>query len=134
MAVRTTSAAIAKIIEIDSGIDMTPFIEAASALVDEVCATVSAYTATKLELIERWLSAFFYAIRDPQTTSVGAGVSVSFQHANGLHFDVNEWGQMAMMLDTAGGLARLNASSKTGATRRARIRWLGTDLANSSEA
>ena len=58
MAVRTTAAAVQGIIEHDATIPLTPFIEAASALVTQCCTDLdTAYVAAQLELIERWLSA-----------------------------------------------------------------------------
>lgn len=72
MAIRTTDAAVRAIIETQASIDTAPFIEVASALVDEI-EPDSSYNATRLELIERWLAAHFYAIRDNRVASEGAG-------------------------------------------------------------
>ena len=86
---RTTKAYIATIIELDDSIvpndaAMEPFITVANELVTEVCTgdagPTTAYTASRLELIERWLAAHFYAIRDPRVSSEGAGgVSASYE-------------------------------------------------------
>src|SRR4051794_5626212 len=109
MAVRTTVTAIRKILEVDDVIvaedtDMDPFIEIASAIVDDVCVPLG-YNATRLELIERWLSAHFYAIRDPRTTMEGVGpLSTRFQGAFDMHLDHTSYGQQAQLVDTLGGL------------------------------
>ena len=58
MAVRTTPAAVALIIEVDNDISLTPFIEAANALVTEHC-SADDYDATRLELIEQPLKPVF---------------------------------------------------------------------------
>lgn len=128
MAVRTTLAAVGKLIELDVTIDMTPFIETASALVTKHCAERNTdYTVTELELIERWLSAHCYAMRDPRTSSESAGgVSASYQSSIGLGFDLTHYGQMAMRLDYSGGLAALNAQVKQGDVRTPSLSWLGT--------
>ena len=124
---RTTATAVALIIEVDEDIDLSPFIEAANALVTEKCATVESYTDERLELIERWLSAFFYAIRDMRRTQETVrGITETFQHREDLGFDVNHYGQVAMRLDTNGGLAALNKQSK-GRVAKIDIQYLGTE-------
>ena len=127
---RTTYTAVGKIIEIDSSFsetDFDPFIEAANALVTEVCSTDD-YDTTRLELIERWLSAHFYAIRVPRETDEKAGsVSAKYQSKVDLGFDVTHYGQMALRLDTAGGLAAINAEAKGGGKITATGSYAGTD-------
>ena len=128
MAIRTTELDVSKIIELDATIDLDPFIEVASALVDEVCVPNVSYTATRLELVERWLSAFFYAIRDPRSNSESAGgVSASYQKTSAIGFDTNEWGQMAMRLATGGELSALNERIKKGTRKTANVYYLGKD-------
>ena len=130
---RTTSEEVALIIEVDESISLTPFIEAANALVTEKCSTDD-YDATRLELIERWLSAHFYAIRDARPTNERAGsVGASYQSKVDLGFDVTHYGQMAMRLDTAGGLAALNAEAKKGGSRTATVTWAGKDATNKED-
>ena len=130
---RTTFAAVGLIIEIDSSFDedaVAPFIEAANALVTEKCSEDD-YDATRLELIERWLSAHFFAVRESRPTLEKAGsVSSTYQSKVDLGFDVTHYGQMAMRLDTAGGLAALNASSKAGGKQTAGVTWVGTEDLN----
>ena len=129
MAIRTTSDAVEEIIEIDSTIDLDPFIEAASALVDKHCAAAnSAYTATELELIERWLAAHFYAIRDPRALVEDLGkISATIESKVDLGLDVTRYGQMAKILDWYSGLAALDEQIKKGGRRVIGITWLGEE-------
>lgn len=124
---RTTSDAIGNIVEVESGISLSPFIEVANSLVTSEC-TGGSLDSTRLELIERWLAAFFYAIRDKRRTREQADVvSENYQHVEDLGFDANEYGQMAMRLDTTGGLAQLNEATKNGkGTITPVINWGGT--------
>lgn len=121
---RTTSVEVAKIIELDAAIDLAPFITVANELVTELCVD-SGYSATRLTLIETWLAAHFYCIRDPRVTSESAGVSASYEGTVGLHLDLSRYGQQVMLLDTAGSLAALNKKSQTG-RRTISVTWLGT--------
>jgi hypothetical protein len=109
MTVRTTEEAVGLIIELDEEIDLAPFMETANYLVDAVCLD-SNYPEVTLELIERWLTAHFYAIRDPRTVSEGVrGITERFegQTKTGLWF--TRYGQMAMLLDVDGNLKALDA-------------------------
>jgi hypothetical protein len=126
MAIRTTDTAVGLIIEVDEDIPLDPFIESASALVDEVCVPLG-YTDARLELIERWLSAHLYATRDPRAVSEAAGsVSTTYQSKVDLGFNNSHYGQMAMRMDTKGGLALLDARIKTGLLTVPIIWWLGS--------
>lgn len=123
---RTTDELVAGIIEVDEDIDLTPFIETAAELVTEVCEP-EGYSESRLELIERWLSAHFYSIRDPRVVQEAAGpVQASYQNKVGLNLSNSHYGQQAMMLDTAGGLRVL---SETKATKKLvpGVTWLGTE-------
>lgn len=127
---RTTIAAVSGIIEVDSSISLVPFIVLANALVTEVCTGTAgptpAYDDERLELIERWLVAHLYTVRDPRVTSEKAGsVSANYQSRVGLGFDSSHYGQMAMRLDTNGGLANLNELTKKGSPRVG-VLWPGT--------
>jgi hypothetical protein len=124
---RVTSAEVQEIIEVDSTISLTPFITVANLMVTKHCVDTT-FTADELKEIERWLSAFLYAVRDPRTTSEGAeGVSVSYQKSSSLGLDVNEYGQMAKRLDWSGALAALDNSTKNGLRRSVTLEWLGTE-------
>lgn len=128
MAIRTTAEQVSAIVEVDTSISLVPFIEVASALVDEVCATVeAAYTDTRLELIERWLSAHFYCVRDPRAKEEQAGKVREVKESNtDLNLASSKYGQMAMTLDTNGGLASLNQATIKGQARAIGITYLGT--------
>lgn len=104
--------------------DLTGFIETASAVVDRVitCAGRKEVILTDalLELIERWLSAHFYAHADQLFTSKStAGASGSFQGQTGMHLESTQYGQTAMDLDYSGCLAAINKGARAGAI------WLG---------
>ncbi len=124
---RTTSVAVALIIEVDDDISLTPFIEIANAFVTECCSTDD-YDATRLELIERWLAAHCYTVRDMRAEAEGAkGMTEKKQSKVDLGFDSSHYGQTAMRLDTAGGLAALNEQTKRGRRALIGVSWLGTE-------
>jgi hypothetical protein len=142
MAIRTTDAAVRGIIETVVTTSLVPFMTAANELVTELCAPVLAtdgvtpyYTAARLELIERWLSAHFYTNLDPRAVSEKISViSERFQSKVDLNLATSHYGQTAMILDTKGGLARWNEDIKKGIKRiDARIKWLGTDCLTENE-
>jgi len=132
MAVRTSYAAVALLIDVDSTIstDLAPFIEVANSLVTDVCTNYDTpYTDAKLELIERWLSAHFYAVRESRASEQRA-VSVSriLQSKVDLGLDVTHYGQQAKLIDTEGGLAALDGRLKSGKAKvTPGISWLGVD-------
>ena len=123
MAIRTTEEDVASIIEVDSDISLTPFIETASHLVDRVAAADSTVSSTTLELIERYLSAHCYTFRDPRVTSERAGsVWASYQSAVSFGLKTSHYGQMAISLDPTGTLKALSEGQ-----RRASVSWLGVE-------
>lgn len=118
---RTTPLLVAGIIEVDATIPLTPFIAAASAMVDSI-AEESGHNADLLQQIETWLAAHFYTVRDPRATQERAGsVAVSYQSAVDLGLSTSHYGQMAMVLDTSG-LLRRESHGKV----KAGVTWLGT--------
>lgn len=125
---RTTDILVSAIIEVDTSIDLTPFMTIANELVTEKC-LASGYSDDRLELIERWLSAHFYTNRDPRAVSEKAGpVGAVYQSKVDLNLSTSHYGQTAMLLDTAGNLAELNASITSGrVTRTVSVSWVGTD-------
>ncbi len=126
---RTTDELVGGIIEVDSSIDLTPFILPANELVTEFCGEAG-YTDGRLELIERYLAAHFYTLRDPRTTDEKAGdIAATYQSKVDLFLSTSHYGQHAMLLDTAGGLAELNKQQALPARikRTASMYWLGTD-------
>jgi len=131
---RTTKSDIETIIDIDPAIApdeaaMAGFILAANELVTECCAGASGpstpYSDSRLELIERYLAAHFYTLRDPRVASEGAGgVTAHYQGTTSVGFKSSHYGQMALRLDTNGGLAKLD--TKTTKTPVVGIHWPGT--------
>lgn len=142
MPIRTTDAAVQNIlVDFLDDVPLTPFIEAANHIVNRVVAVAPkgegfyydelvAEDATALELIERWLSAHFYAAGpDARTQFEGVGpLMTRFQTQVDLNLDLTHYGQQAKVLDTSGALAAWNrAMGKDGFTGRARLTWLGND-------
>ena len=123
---RTTPALVGGIIEVDVAIDLAPFIDTASALVDDVAAADedSILTVARLELIERWLSAHFYAIRDPRAFREQADrVELTYQSKVDLNLAVTHYGQQAMTLDTTGRLRTYSDNKR----RTVGVNWLGDE-------
>ncbi len=135
MAIRTNAAAVKKIIEVDDTAvpDLDPFIEVASMLVDEIITTVEGgYTSPQAELIERWLAAHFYAVRDNRIDTEKAGpVSQKNQFRVGLNLNVTIYGQQAMVIDFKGGLAIINKKAEQGLRTTIGLLWAGTEPDNS---
>ena len=126
---RTTIDLVEGIIEVDSSIGLTPFITAANALVTQCCTGLTTeYPASQLELIETWLSAHFYTVRDMRAERERAGsVEEKFQSKVDLGFSTSHYGQMAMRLDYQGGLASLDVSIKKGVKSAPVVTWIGKD-------
>jgi hypothetical protein len=124
---RVTDADVEELIDVDSSISLTPFITAANELVTELC-TDSDYTDARLALIEGWLSAHFYLMRDQVPSAEKAGtVSINYQYKIGLMLQQTKQGQTAMLLDTAGNLAGLSKRIEDGEAATISISWLGED-------
>ena len=124
---RTTAEEVAGVVEVDETISLTPFITIANELVTELC-TDSDYTDVRLELIERWLAAHFYLIRDQAVAQEQAGpVQVQYQFKIGMFLTQTKQGQTALALDTAGNLAALSKRMEDGEPGRIGFTWLGTD-------
>jgi hypothetical protein len=130
MAVRCSPDDVQAIIDYDPAIEnLDPFIEAANELVTEICApAVNGYSATRLKQIETWLAAHFLAVRDPRYASESMGqASASVQGQVGMNLSLTTYGQQAMLLDTKGGLARLDVHVAKGQRATVSITWLGND-------
>ena len=122
---RTTPEQVGLIVELDEDIDITSPITMANELVTEVCSG-KGYTDARMELIERWLAAHFYVIRDPRASSESAGVSQSYANPSvGMMIHGTKEGQQALLLDTAGGLASLSKGMEAGAAKRVGVTWVG---------
>ncbi len=127
---RTTPSNVAGIIEVDPNIDLTPFIAVASSLVDEQCAGVTNTTyqpitdVVRLEMIERYLAAHFYAHRDQrvQREAVGGATAYFQGKTDELYLSGSQYGQSAIILDSTGNLNRLNKMLP-----KHKILWLGTN-------
>jgi hypothetical protein len=132
MAVRTTAAAVQKIVEVESGADLDPHIEAANNLVTRHClgldaAGVAINDTIDLELIERWLAAHFYKVFSPQVQQERADVvSQANATAVGKYLENTHWGQQALALDASGGLAAWQNQVKKGQTKTAGATWTGS--------
>jgi hypothetical protein len=133
MATRTTAELVGGVIEVDSTISLDPFILAASSLVDQVQQyieenSIPEYASglthdERLELVETWLAAHFYHIRDPQAIREQAGsVGASYPSKVDLGINLTHWGQNAILLDHTGTLRRLGSGNKV-----ARVTWVGKD-------
>lgn len=126
---RTTTEQVEEIIEVDDTItSLAPFIAMANELVTEVCAPLG-YSDERLELIERWLSAHFYCSRDPRISYEVAGpTAATYQYKVGLFLANTSYGQMALSMDTRGGLAKLSKQMEEGKGKvTASISWLGSN-------
>lgn len=106
---RTTADLVKGIIEVEEGKDLTPFIRAANMLTTRACGAAGytdGYVDSEMEIIERWLAAHFYAMNDNQLARVKAGsVFVAYQYKVNMGLLATMYGQQAIALDTAGGLA-----------------------------
>lgn len=104
---RVTEAQVTAILDTDLD-DLSPFITAASLVVDRVAAADSTLAAADLLEIERWLAAHFAAIRDERAHSQRQGdSSVTYQGKTGKGLEFTSYGQQAMALDPTGILRTL---------------------------
>ncbi len=88
--------------------------------------TLTIQTADRLQLIETWLTAHFYTIRDPRVVHEKAGsVMAAYQTKVDVGLSTSHYGQMAMILDTSGVLRRLSKGKV-----RPGVAWLGTASPN----
>lgn len=138
---RTTDALVRGIIQVQDGVDLTPFIRFANQLTTDVCTYPKVgqdpllflpyedgFENSKMELIERWLAAHAYTIFDNQLSAAKAGtISVGFQHKIDMGLKASMYGQQAIMLDNYGGLAAWDNTAKTKRQIKLGIVWLGTD-------
>ncbi len=131
MSYRATTLSVSKIVEVDETIndgDLVDFIAMANDITTEVCG-LAGYTEDRLARIETLLAAHFYCcLRDRRKKSTSAGpVSKSLDSNTDLGFDMTAHGQMAKVLDTKGGLAKLDQNTKDGfGVTEVGITWLGS--------
>lgn len=122
---RTTPTLIQLTCDIDPTVangNLQQFINSANELVTEICAPFP-YTFERLQLIETWLAAAFYRVWDRKAKSEsvngeGAGVAASYESSTTLMLFNSEEGQMAMLLDTYGGLSQMSVLMTKGMYRR----------------
>lgn len=137
MAIRTTSGAVEAILvkNYDGATTLTPFITAGSTMTDEIVVfaaeqELTALTDAKLEVIERWLSAHFYAVMAQlYKTKHSPGQSAVFQGDTAMFLESTTYGQMAMTLDPTGYLRAIGGREM----KIARVKWLGKDPVDQSE-
>lgn len=106
--------------------DLSPFIDTASAIVDDVaeCAINKdkALTTARLELIERWLAAHFYQQSDQgYIERATLRASGKFQGQTGMYLESTKYGQTARNLDSSGCLDAI----ATGTRKTAGGFWAG---------
>lgn len=127
---RTTAVLVGGIIELDASINLDPFIEAANMLVTQVCTGFASdnYAEGELAVIEKWLTAHFYAVRDPRAESEKAGPAAQkLQSKVDLGLNTSHYGQMAMRLEYQGKLAGLEKGQRAGVKKTVGVTWLGTE-------
>ncbi len=128
---RTTPELVQGIITTQVGVDLAPFIAAANSLTTDLCTYkrnpyTDGYIGSKMELIERWLAAHFYAIFDAQLTQAKAGtVNVGYQYKIDYGLKGTMWGQQAIILDTKENLAKYDNSAQTKRRIKVSVGWLG---------
>lgn len=128
---RTTAPAVKLLVETDDTVstDLAPFIEAANSLVTKFCDDgLGTNSEAQLELIERWLAAHFYKIRDAAVSNESAGgVGAGFQYKIDYGLALTHWGQQAMAFDFTGNLAAWCKQVASGRAPRVGVTWLGTE-------
>jgi hypothetical protein len=129
----TTAAAVKKVLlddyDSEGAPDLTPFIEAAGAMLSAVqtCALAKGITLsdTLNEIIERWLSAHFYCVSDSKLASARTGEAAgAFQGKTGMYLESTTYGQAAMSLDPSGCLRAIDVKLSQG-RKVASVNWLG---------
>lgn len=128
MSVRTTERAVKGLLlsnyDNSSNPSLQPFIDTAASLVDriEIADDKGSMSSSSLELVERYLSAHFYAHADPFLSSKSTGgASGQFQGRTDVGFDATLYGQTAKRLDVTGTLVTLDQPLRP----KASCNWLG---------
>jgi hypothetical protein len=105
MPLRTNDTEVKRIITTTS--DTTPFIEAASVLVDNHLTGKGLSDATLLQ-IEKWWAAHLFAVSDPRSEETKTGKSEDkFQGKTGMGLNATLYGQQVLLFDTTGTLANV---------------------------
>lgn len=104
------------------------FIDTANSLVTQLnseCNSGGELDTARLELIERYLAAHFYAHADQQMQAKQTGdASATFKGKTDLGLNGTDYGQTALLLDTTGCLANWNQQLKSG-KKKIGVKWLG---------
>lgn len=105
---RVTPEDVKKIIDVDDGLDLEPFINVANIVVNENL-LAEKYSLDLLREIEKWLAAHFIALRDKQPVAQNAaGLSVNFGYSLGRGLSATVYGQQVKVLDFSGRLMSLD--------------------------
>lgn len=123
MAIRTTEVAVKGILARNydeaRATEVYAFLEAAAIMVDQMVACAAdqdpaiTFTATELEVIERWLAAHFYQAGPDlgYSSSSTLQASASYQGKTDEGLRATFYGQMAMRLDKSGCLADIDSDA-----------------------
>lgn len=144
MAWRVTQDEVLDILGSSTYSDLSPFIEVANQLVTELLESEytdsadesSGFPSSRLKEIERWLSAHFVSIGDPETKSIDLAGEIQETYFGkvDLRLQQTRFGQMVLVLDTSGAFAEQNnkPDKKNPAGTSAEIKWLGSSDAYTS--
>ena len=125
MTVRTNEVEVRAVIDSDLSIDVSFYMNSASIVVDRIVRKATRLGITipddELKLIETYLSAHFYALKELQYSEKATGRARGvYQGQTGMGFNSTLWGQMAVELDPTGEL--------DGGDTEATLSWLGTPI------
>lgn len=112
--------------DIEETPSLIPFIDTASSMVDDLveCAAEKGVVLSdsKLELIERWLSAHFYSQSDkPYTESETIEARAKYNGQTKMYLESTLYGQTAVKLDPTGCLAAIAGEED----KSAGVIWMG---------
>lgn len=129
---RTTESKVRAVIATDADIDLTEMINVANVLTTRMDsnATAKGYTlsADELEVIETYLAAHFYALRDLQPIKEREGrSSIDYMGKTGYGLEATLWGQQALALDVSGSLGSFSGSQNVGNNNSVGLVWLGEE-------
>lgn len=126
MALRTTKKKVEEVLtkDYDCQWSLQGFMETANNLVTSVAACAVAkgepLSSATLELLERWVSAHYYATSDrPFQENSTSKSSAKYQGRTGMGLESTYYGQTALGLDPSGCLAAITKRN------RLRVAWLG---------
>jgi len=98
-----TEEEVEAIIDVDSSLDLTEFIDTAHVIVSEELTPLDIYSNDRLTKIELWLAAHFVACRQRQLEQEWIGDAKQyFSGKFGMDLRFTQYGQQVMFLDTEG--------------------------------